>query len=264
MSKEKMSDFDVFLSEAKLLKEFARIPNFESYLQGLKSAPPLMEQLNHLVFVIDFRVGKFLYLGPNSQDIQGWSTAEIIRLSPMQIMELYHPEDAEIVITKMFPEGHAELISIPNVEFSKARIAYNFRFRQKDNSYKMLLQQFSFLVVDDELNPLVLLGTLTDISDIHKGDDLFCRISVLGKNNKWKKVFERYYTSRSKDAEYGLSSKEIEIIKFVNKGKSTKEIAVLTGRSPETIKSQRKKILQKTGCASMVEVIAIANHQGWV
>jgi DNA-binding CsgD family transcriptional regulator len=260
----KHPDFLTYLEKAKHSLEHERVPNFDSYFTNLNSFNPLFNHLDNILFVLDFRVGKFLYIGPNSNSVQGYTDEEIIKLGPFKALELYHPSDAEIVVNTFFVEGNEALIKHPGLDFSKAKISYNYRLRQKDESYKMLLQQFSILMVDAENNPLIILGTISNIDELHIGNELFCKVSVLNKSGTWNSIFERHIPITSGEKEFNLTEKEIEIIKFINKGMSSKEIANLTSRSAETIKVQRKKILDKTGCVSMNEVIALANKNGWV
>ncbi|EBA09388.1 alpha/beta hydrolase [Sagittula stellata] len=59
---------------------------------------------------------------------------------------------------------------------------------------------------------------------------------------------------------FGLSTSESEVLLEILRGRSHAEIAELRGRSVETIRSQAKAILGKTGFARMPQLIAILNQ----
>lgn len=264
MGIDSRTDFLAYLGQARHLLEHARVPGFEQHFENLETFNPVFNYLDSIVFILDLRTGQFPYLSPNSEEIQGYTADEVIRLGAQQALELYHPVDAEIVINQFFPDGLSEHRRMSESENFRSKVSYNYRLRQKDGSYLMLLQQFSFLMFDEEYNPLMIMGTISNINDIHQKPELFCRIHTLGRNHKWLKRYERFVSLAEKTAEFGLSPKELEIIAFVNKGMSSKEIASLTSRSVETINVQRKRILAKTNCQSMTEVIALAHRNGWL
>lgn len=55
-----------------------------------------------------------------------------------------------------------------------------------------------------------------------------------------------------------LTSREIEIIKWIAKGKKNTEMAELLSISKNTIETHRKNILQKLNCNTFCEVIVYA------
>ena len=57
----------------------------------------------------------------------------------------------------------------------------------------------------------------------------------------------------------GLSDRETQVFGELVQNKSFNEIAQALNRSPETVRSQSKNILRKTGCTKMSEVVQIAS-----
>lgn len=58
----------------------------------------------------------------------------------------------------------------------------------------------------------------------------------------------------------GLSIREMEVLKLLTKGKSSKDIADLLYVSKNTVDTHRRKILEKTGAKSTAELIAMINN----
>lgn len=260
----KQDDFRTFIKAAKSLIVSEIDPNYEAHFNTVGQFSPILGQLEQILWVVDFARDKFIYMSPNAKDVNGYSQDECIRMGPSKFMELLHERDFEIISNELFVEGVALAKTIPDYHMSRFRISYSYRLRQKDGSYSTLMNQFSPVMEDEERNPLVIMGTTSNISEIHTKPELFCRIHYQNKKGNWEKILERFYKLNETKENIGLTPREMEIIRFVQAGKSTKEIAALTNRSEETIKSQRKSILAKTNCQSMTDVVIMALNNHWV
>ncbi len=252
-----------YIKEAKAFLESERVAGFEKYLDAISNENPVFGFLDSVLFIVDLRLNKIIYASSNAKDIEGYEADELTRMSATDYMELMHPKDSEIVVNHVFIDGMSFTAEHPDIPYDKFKVSYNYRLKQKNGKYKMLMQQFSYMMVDKENNPLMLMGTVTDISELHQKKELFCRITKLNQKGKWEKVFERFYPMKDDD-EIPLSPKELEILRFVQQGLSSKEIAHLSNRSIETVNSQRKSILSKTGCKSITEVVILAKEKGWI
>lgn len=261
---ESKLDFYEYVKSAKNAVGEIAVPDYEKHFNNLEQLDSDLMLLDRMLFVIDFRVGQFAYISPNSHLINGYTQKECMDMGPMKLMEYFHPMDANIIATRFFTEGHEFIKQIKDLDISRVKVMYSFRMLQKDGRYKVLLQQFSHLMMDEEYNPLIIMGTTTDLTEIHTKPELFGRIHYLNAKGKWDKVYERIYSLNETVESFSLTPKELEIIKFVHKGLSSKEIANITNRSEETIRSQRKSILSKLKCQSMTDVVVLAAKNGWV
>ncbi len=63
---------------------------------------------------------------------------------------------------------------------------------------------------------------------------------------------------------YPLSSREMEVLAFVTRGMSNKEIASLLGISHQTVKNHVTAILRKLGVEDRTQAAIFALRQGWV
>jgi DNA-binding CsgD family transcriptional regulator len=257
-------NFEHYLKTAKYLSEKESIPDYEKYFEAGSFKDSLLGSLDNVLFVIDLRESKFIYLSPNTMDVEGYEKDYLMKLGPMNYFNLVHEIDSEIIINKIFDDGMSYVKDNKSkFNFSKMKISYNYRLRQKNNNHKMLMQQFSYMMIDEDVNPLIIMGTVSDITELYDKNELFCRISILNSKNKWEKVYERFYPIDVQNS-YNLSAKEIEILRFVSLGKSSKEIANVTNKSIETVNSQRKSILNKTNCKSLTEVVVLAKLNKWI
>ncbi|MCB9198848.1 MAG: PAS domain-containing protein [Flavobacteriales bacterium] len=252
------------MKEAKLLMESARVKDYDKFLRLISEENPLFATGEMVLFLVDLKSDKILYVSANAIDVEGYSSSELTGKSTISYFEMMHPDDAETVMNKVFIDGMTFTSNHPELTFDKFKVSYNYRLLQKDGNYRMLLQQFSYISVDNNQNPIMLLGTIIDISEIYTKSEIFCKITTLNHKGKWVKAFERYYPIHMPHTQFNISEKEMEIISFVAMGMSSKEIANLTNRSVETVNTQRKSVLSKTGCKSMTEVVIMAKDQHWI
>jgi len=59
-----------------------------------------------------------------------------------------------------------------------------------------------------------------------------------------------------------LTAKECEVLRLVVSGKSTKEIAQLLDKSPQTVDASRRQIMQKLGIENLADLVKYAIREG--
>lgn len=79
-----------------------------------------------------------------------------------------------------------------------------------------------------------------------------------------KKVLPSSIQANHRLTDIHLSTREIEVLTLIARGKTTTEIAETLCISPETVATHRKKIIRKTQCKNVVELIALAVDKGWL
>ena len=173
---KKLPEFFEYVKSAKNSIGEITVPDYEKHFENLENFDPNLVFLDRNVFIIDFRISKFLYLSPNTNSVIGYDQMECLKMGPMGVMELMHPLDASIITSKFFVEGHDFIKQIKRLDIGKIKVSYCYRLLQKDRTYKTLQQQFSHLMLDEDFNPLVIMGTNSDITDIHTKPELFGRI----------------------------------------------------------------------------------------
>lgn len=64
-------------------------------------------------------------------------------------------------------------------------------------------------------------------------------------------------------SDYHLSPTELELLRMLCDGKTTKEIAMERNKSYETVSKQRKSIIEKMAVSNSNHAVAIAQQNGW-
>lgn len=250
-----------YLSEINGVLIDKKIPDLKKLMSNLKAVSQMDSVFNSSLFLLDHRTQEFLYLSPNNKEIQGYSAEEVSEMGPLKYLELMHPTDSKIITEIIYPEGMKAVRKIPLVFLKKMKVSFTHRLIQKDGSYIKLKKQFSTLLFDENKNSLVIFGT----NSIYESDseDIVSEISYQGPFNKYIVLQKKTYPV---DSEYNtlLTPKELEIVKLVSEGLSSKEIASKTGKSVETVNTQRKNIINKTNTQSMTDVVVLAIKNKWI
>ena len=238
-----------------------KIPDYKKLMSNLKAVSQMSSVLNSTIFILDHRTNEFLFLSENSFEIQGYTHEEIYQLGPLKYLELMHPTDSKIISEIIYPEGMKAVQNIPKLFLKKFKVSFTHRLIQKDGSYIKLKKQFTTLLFDEHKNSLVKFGTNSKYES--DSDDIVSEISYQGPFNKYIILQKKTYPV---DSEYNtlLTPKELEIVKLVSEGLSSKEIASKTGKSIETVNTQRKNIISKTNTQSMTDVVVMAMKNKWI
>lgn len=252
------------LKKPQLIKEIKAVDGYEKYLDIGLYENELINNISHCLYCIDFRIEDFVYINKNTELVFGYSHEEIVENGPMGFYALVHPKDIEILNKKVYTAFANFIHSQKDIDLSKYKFSYNCRVKQKNGSYKVLLSKFSCLVIGDNGLPLMIMGTMSDITDIYKENELYCDIYYHEKNSKPKKIFHNVFSLSENESEFNISKKELEVLSLVAKGMISKEIATYTNRSIETIHSHRKNILKKLNCNNITDAILIAKENKWI
>ena len=101
-------------------------------------------------------------------------------------------------------------------------------------------------------------GTMKDLRDA-------LRLAAVGQRFVCQRAMEQILAQQQEEGKPGvLTATEMEIVKAIAKGKTTKEIAEERISSIHTITTHRKNIFRKLGVNTAHEVIKYAIRKGWV
>lgn len=180
------------------------------------------------------------------------------------ILGLIHPDDMDFV-SRAEKQAYEFLFSqIPREKVTRYKASYNFRFQTADGSYKLFNHQALVLTTDENHNFIKALNIHTDISHFTpKNNHKFSLIGMGGEPSYLNmEVAEKKPTVAL--AQNQFSKREIEVIRLIGKGYSSKRIAELLFISPQTVRTHRKNILAKSGCRNASELIARGMSEGWI
>ena len=258
-----MKDVLQVLEKANHSKEINFIKDFKKYLNKDFYEDNLSDTLNHVLFAIDFRTNSFIHLGKNIQQIFGIGYQDMLERGPQYLYDFVHKDDVQMLNHKILKI----LIRIgkeqKDNELGELKFAYNYRIETPGGEMKCILNRYTNIILGEEGFPLVIVGTMTDISEFCNKKELFCEVTRIKEGKESTRIFQAIFPIQRKETANNLSKKEMEVLGFVVKGYISKEIAELTNRSIETIHSHRKNILKKMNCHNITEAVVVAKENNW-
>jgi DNA-binding CsgD family transcriptional regulator len=114
--------------------------------------------------------------------------------------------------------------------------------------------------MDSEGNGILFMSYIHDISHLKKNNTANLVITSPGRVCMWNYNFER----KTLDATPSLSRQEKNILVFLSKGKSSKEIADELFISSLTVDTHRRNLLKKTNCIDTTAMITYAKIVGLI
>jgi len=199
----------------------------------------------YFVYVINPHSGHFEYVSEHCINVLGYSkneyTAELC-------VKIIHPDDLDAVIEiQQKISNFSEYID----EDKRKDYKFNYDFRVYDSEKKLHqihLQHFFFELGDNSL-PNSVFCLATDITQIKIGGRPELNILHLNKNltdllNSNKQILL-------------LTPKEEEIVNYLFRGYTSKDIASAMDLSKHTIDTHRRNILKKNNCANTTELFSL-------
>ena len=206
--------------------------------------------------IFNTRTTEMEYVSPNIENILGYLPNDFYL---QVVLDTIHPEDLpyyyhyEQAAVRFF-------LGLADDLFFKYKFAYDYRLKTKNGSYKRVQQQIVPIYYFPE-GGVRTLGIFTDLT--HLNITGIPKLSFIGMQGA-----PSYYNVHLKD-EFLLSlnlfsKKEQEILNLVVKGYTSEAIAQKLERSIFTVRNHRKKILEKSNCENVQELLVKAVREGWV
>jgi DNA-binding CsgD family transcriptional regulator len=245
------SDYSLFL---KFLETYTPV-GFQGINRNdllLTELEEMMEERNQFFYVADIIQMKVLFTSNRSTQMIGIEPTEV---SPYHFMEATHPDDLQ-----RLNRGRAKIIKMAQELFisreGDALFSTNFKMRKPGGEYSNILIQSYIYCSSIPYRTVFYLKIHTNIDwckKIKHGYHYY-----IGNNIGYFK----YPDDELLSIGHSFSDREFEIIKLIELGMSTEQIAGKLFLSPYTVNTHRGNILKKTGKAHIFELIHELQEKG--
>jgi DNA-binding CsgD family transcriptional regulator len=170
------------------------------------------------------------------------------------VTSFFHPDDYDMVSRLM-----KAILSFATENQSKdIAFTLTYRVRKKDGSYLKVIRQSSSFDLDNNGRIISNLSMLSDISFLSPFTKVEWKFEAPGLDA------EKFRKQVTKEYKGFFSDKEMEVIKSLNEGLSSKEIAEKLNLSKHTIDTHRRNMLYKAQCKNTVELMNFCKHNGLI
>lgn len=228
--------------ESYLPSGFLNINSDDPIMQRLDQ---LMEENDQFITVADLGQIKFLFASKNIRQMIG---VEPVELNPAHFMEVTHPCDlSRLGLLKA--QTFVVEKEVQETQKGSALVSFTMKLRNTDGVYRNHLCQAYFFYSPGPHKAVYLLQVIGNV-------DWF-KMKKLDFHHYKGKDFSlfRYPDEELLKIGPGFSARELEIIKLIELGKSSKQIADKLFLSVYTVNTHRSNILDKSGKAQIPDVI---------
>jgi|APTNR8051073442_1049403.scaffolds.fasta_scaffold01128_3 DNA-binding CsgD family transcriptional regulator len=259
-----MSDFTPrtyqdLLTQASLYETQQAFPPLTNLLQNFGVEPEAMPTQAPLFYVLDYVNKRYLHIAPSVATILGYSNQQLLESGPSFYLKLWHPEDFSIYSNHIVPATLNFLKEKINPVDKLYAISHNHRIKNAFGNWLMFLQRSTYIwSATGEI--IGAYGFSIDIthykespSIVHTIENIDTHFNAIDKEPCYKMVYPTNTV---------FSVRELEVLKSIYNGLSSKQIAEKLGISAYTVHNHRKNLLSKSGCINSAELIQYAVRNG--
>lgn len=231
------------------------------YGSGMAQSGSLIKILTafpgHYLYIFNYREWRITH-HHGFGEVLGYADDEV---SLGTLYHAFHPDDAPALA--MLTEQMIGAMSRVSNAHDPLSLAWmvDYRVKRKDGQYiKVLRQSMVFEMGPANGEVISTISLCKDISAEHTGHTIGWRI--LGPDAVELDLSR--LASMQPKLQYRPSSRELEVVRELIKGKSSKEIAAALNISVLTVSTHRRNLLLRTGTHNTPELVHQAMEQGWV
>jgi len=216
----------------------------ENYLKNFKCSSL------QFAYVINYRTGKITY-HQNIEKVLGRQNEDI---DMTFLFNIIHPDDVKQVVelAKVVFEFSLQCKLLKPFD---DLFYIDYRVKKSDGTYIRVNRQSTPIEFDDDGNIVSAISICTDISNLKKSTTI--DYGITGVNSV---QFEK--THKTLNIDSVLSKREKEVLSYIIKGKTSVDIGKELNISEDSVKTYRKRILEKTECKNSAELIYYAVKKG--
>jgi DNA-binding CsgD family transcriptional regulator len=212
-----------------------------------------------LYYIVDYSQNKYLYIDPSCKTVFDDCIDSNANAGPVYLSGLWNKNDLAIFNNKILPEAMDFLKMHPCSDHPDFSFSFNYRICTSQEKKRTILQRTTYITSPENNSPLFAIVFLTDISQYKEDSRIIHTVEKIHRDGNSFTIQPLLKTIYYPDMETNvLSKREIEILRLIYQGMSSKKIADLLYLSINTINNHRKNMLEKTQTKNTSELLGFA------
>ena len=212
--------------------------------------------------ITDIASATYPFVGSQLEVISGYSIDEFYSKGYLLPIECMHPEERDVMMLRVLPELVNFVATVPGQEKKSCQSQFNCRFKRKNGEYINLLAQSYVLEVDQKGRVAL---ALSSIIQLETREILPLRWSArLIKNNGISETAFIKTHNTSIDLIEKVTPRELDVLRNLAAGKTSKLIGEELSISPHTVDTHRRRLLKKLNCKTVVDLATFAHRNGLI
>ncbi|QCR21489.1 LuxR C-terminal-related transcriptional regulator [Pontibacter sp. SGAir0037] len=230
------------------------------YMRFHPTLAAVLHQAPCVTWVLDLRTQQYDFVSTNSEQILGYTANYFTENGLAGGIAILNPEDLSKT-WKLLKNIWDFIMAVPAPDRVQYKFSYDYRILKPDGKHLRVLEQNTVLQQDRKGNITRMLGMCSDISNWKKSGNQIASV-VSAKDNSC--VFFSPDKAAQQSAQQLLSKRELEIVKLVAEGYSSKIIAEKLFISFNTVNTHRQKIIEKTHTRNTGGLVQFAISNGLI
>lgn len=200
----------------------------------------------------------YMYISKSIEQMFGYKTDMFKEAGLEFLLSITHPDDREGLILIL----HKELDNLLYLNKDQCQhffSSYDYRIKKNSGEYIRVLQRNQILQSDEQGKMLYMLNIINDVSHLKENKHMMLHIKLSAeiRNNYIYNLVNRIFTEV-----HFPSKRELQLLKLLGKGYSSKEIASLLSISVHTVETHRRNMLDKANVKDTSKLVSYALAAG--
>lgn len=198
---------------------------------------------------------KILFAGGAVSQLTPVKQKELIKISPDTFFTFFHPEDKTAVFSFLV-KMHEILSNKSMKERERFTFCIYLRIKNKTGEYLWNCMQYPSIFFDEFNNIKLAMVTYTNVHNLSTALTQ-PMLTILEQISEDKQELTTIFAQNESTLTLPkLSKREKEILHFLSKGKSSKQISAILGIAKSTVDNHRQRLLKKFEVLSSAQLIA--------
>jgi DNA-binding CsgD family transcriptional regulator len=236
-----------------LAKEFGpTLEQFEKFAVG-----------RYFWFILDFIKWKHIFGGGEIEKMTGLMTSDFMDGDPQRLHDITHPQDlAQVFAFSNFWVNF--YIGLPRERRPHVKMSLYFRIMNQEKEYYWIMVQYPSGILDANDQFVYGLVVATDISHIKKDGKPMMSILDTFDGNCQQFFCTNENNITANEVLHPLTLREIEILRYLAGGYSSKLIASQLNLAVKTVDNHRQNMLHKTLTKTSAELVNFCTRMGYL
>jgi DNA-binding CsgD family transcriptional regulator len=213
-------------------------------------------------FLLDLTTLKYGHMNDNCRELVGYSGTYLKDGGVDSYVDLWTSAGIETYSTKILPITFQYLSSVPTSRASDLVFGRTYFVKSKQGDTRKIFERDVFLFHPSCPSPVAVAGYATDITHVSDSNNTIFFIEDCSQKGVRSLLYKEVMINGEEHKI--LTRKEMEVLKWMAEGFSSKQIADKMQISQHTVNNHRKNMLEKTNCLNSAELITYALRQNWL
>lgn len=253
--KEIGKQYDSFISilQKYLPNKYGAILKEDQFLLATHEYESMISNSAGIYGLVNYSDNRYVYVSDNyaTLDVE---IPKLLSEGLPYVNTFLHPDERSTFMTRLLPTVFRFFAQAQDEkQLKNMKAMFTSRMRMKNGEYRWFMHQVNVLSTDEHNSPLMGLKFMVEIEGFKKDYDLDLTISMKDPDGIYHPVHKESFRHEARES--SLSKREIEILKLVAQGNTSKQIAYLLDLSEHTVIKHRKNMLKKRQVSSAAELV---------